>query len=104
MSILETLTSLVAIPSVSGQEQDLALWCEAFLNKAGFQTEHQAVSSESPNPRFNLLAETGEGPQTLLLYAHLDTVPPAADWQGDPFELQRTGDRLTGLGLSLIHI
>lgn len=100
MSILDTLTSLVAIPSVSGQEQDLAIWCEAFLNEAGFQTERQAVSCESPNPRFNLLAETGEGKQTLLLYAHLDTVPPAADWQGDPFELQRVGDRLTGLGVS----
>jgi len=96
MNILDTLASLVAIPSVSGQEQDLALWCEAFLNEVGFQTERQTVSHE----RFNLLAETGEGSHTLLLYAHLDTVPPGPDWQRDPFLLHREGDRITGLGVS----
>lgn len=96
MSILDTLSSLVAIPSVSGQEKELALWCETFLQDCGFQTERQAVAPE----RFNLLAETGEGAQTLLLYAHLDTVPPSPNWQGDPFVLQRAGDRLCGLGVS----
>lgn len=96
MSLRETLAALVAIPSVSGQEQALACWCEAFLQDCGFQTQRQAISAE----RFNLLAETGEGSQSLLLYAHLDTVPPASQWQGDPFLLQAQGDRLMGLGVS----
>jgi succinyl-diaminopimelate desuccinylase len=97
VSIVETLASLVEINSVSGQEQALGLYCETFLNQAGFSCQRQAVGADGC---FNLLAETGEGSHSLLLYAHLDTVPPALDWQSDPFQLNIDGDRLTGLGVS----
>jgi acetylornithine deacetylase len=37
------------------------------------------------------------GTPRLLLNAHLDTVPPNG-WTGDPYRLERRGDRLIGLG------
>lgn len=94
------LKTLIAISSPSGQEAALAVWCEGFLQTHGFATRRQSLP-DSGSERFNLLAEKGppEHP-ALLLYAHLDTVPPAADWEHDPFVLQQDGDVLTGLGCS----
>lgn len=94
------LETLIAIPSPSGQEAALAVWCENFLQAHGFATRRQYLF-DSGLKRFNLLAEKGppEYP-SLLLYAHLDTVPPASDWAQDPFVLQQAGDILTGLGCS----
>jgi len=96
VQLFETLAELISIPSVTGQEQALAIWCERFLQEAGFQTERQYLEGEN---RFNLLAEAGEGEQAILLYAHLDTVMPAETWK-DPFVLKTEGDRMTGLGVS----
>lgn len=89
------LAQLVAIPSITGQEIQIAEFCEAGLGQAGFRVMRQPLG----DGRFNLLAERGQSP-TLLLYAHLDTVAPAPDWESNPFELQREGDRLIGLGSS----
>lgn len=89
------LAQLVAIPSITGQEAQIAEFCEAGLAQAGFRVMRQRLT----DGRFNLIAERGQSP-CLLLYAHLDTVAPAPDWQSDPFELQREGDRLIGLGSS----
>lgn len=94
------LTRLIAIPSPSGQEAVLAVWCEGFLQAHGFATRRQYLPDSAPE-RFNLLAEKGPlGQPALLLYAHLDTVPPASDWAQDPFVVQQAGDLLTGLGCS----
>lgn len=92
----ELLRALVQIPSPTGQEAALATYCEQYLQRLGFQTRRQAVGAE----RFNLLAEKGEGPWSLLLYAHLDTVPASSGWRHDPHQLTRDGDRLQGLGAS----
>lgn len=95
--MIETLLrDLVKIPSETGNEAELALFCEAFLQQAGFKTQRQFISPE----RFNLLAEKGEGSWSLLLSAHLDTVPAAPGWIHPPLELQTEGDRLSGLGSS----
>lgn len=89
------LTELIAIASPSGQEAELASWCERYLQAHGFHTRRQYIDTQ----RFNLLAHKGSGP-ALLLYAHLDTVPAADDWCHDPLRLQAQGDQLTGLGAS----
>jgi len=48
--------------------------------------------------RFNVVADSGgEGPAWLLA-GHLDTVPVAACWAGDPFRLRHSGRRASGLG------
>ncbi|MDB4965102.1 MAG: hypothetical protein JWN44_791 [Myxococcales bacterium] len=38
------------------------------------------------------------GRPTLLLNAHVDTVPPNAGWSGDPFTARVDGERVMGLG------
>lgn len=38
------------------------------------------------------------GTPRLLVNAHLDTVPPNADWSSDPFTARIDGDRMFGLG------
>ena len=38
------------------------------------------------------------GKPSLLVNAHLDTVPPNRGWTGDPFVARLDGDRLVGLG------
>lgn len=44
----------------------------------------------------NLLATRGN--PELLFNFHVDTVPATASWNSNPFELQVSGDRATGLG------
>lgn len=85
---LALLSRSVGIPSVSRDERELALfladWCQdrkitAEVDEAG-----------------NLVAERGDGPRTLLLLGHLDTVPfrwPVR-WRDSP----GVGTVLTGRG------
>lgn len=100
--VFDYLKDLVAIPSLSGQEQALAVYCENLLQKAGFQVQRQPV----PGMGFNLLAEKrpqvpdAEHLPALLLYAHLDTVPPDPKETEDPFALRYVGERAYGLGVS----
>jgi acetylornithine deacetylase len=46
----------------------------------------------------NLWAECGEGPATILLNAHIDTVKPAASYTRDPFGGEYDGSTVYGLG------
>lgn len=49
-------------------------------------------------PRTNLVAVRRSGKPVCGLYFHVDTVPAAPGWEGDPFRLARDGGRLVGLG------
>ncbi len=85
----ELLARLVAIPSVSGDEARIASEVESLLAAAGVRP------IRSGN---NVWATRGAGPPTLLLNSHLDTVPPAPGWEGDPFAPRLEGGHLIGLG------
>src|SRR5262250_1008831 len=62
---------LVDIPSVSGQEEAMALRVEEVCRGLGLETRLHEVEPGRPN----LLAWAGEAPEVLLC-THLDTVPP----------------------------
>jgi len=62
---------LVDIPSVSGEEDDVARFVAALLADLGYQVE---VFEAAPG-RPNVLATTTRPPQ-VVLSTHLDTVPP----------------------------
>lgn len=49
-------------------------------------------------PRTNLVATRRSGKPVCGLYFHVDTVPAAPGWQGDPLRMTRDGDTLIGLG------
>ncbi len=90
MSPAELLTLLVGTPSVSAEEGPLADLVQDLLATRGFQVQRQG---------HNLWFSFGKpGGSRLLLNSHLDTVPPCAGWEGDPFTPVWNGTRLQGLG------
>jgi len=90
MSPAELLTLLVGTPSVSGEEGPLADLVQNLIAAQGFEVHRQG---------HNLWFSFGtKGGTRLLLNSHLDTVPPSAGWEGDPFTPVWHGSRLQGLG------
>lgn len=83
------LETLIATPSVSGEEAAIANLLQDLLASQGAEVHRQGN---------NLWFETGVSGPRLLLNTHLDTVPPCAGWEGDPFLPQWRNGRLHGLG------
>jgi acetylornithine deacetylase len=105
-SLISFHRRLIEIPSISGQEHDVANYLEQYLIARNFTVEKQKVdsvkttgweayprsSNEIPQ-RYNLLAYPGESRKTrVLLSSHIDTVPPYL-----PYEL-REHDEVWGRG------
>lgn len=123
---LQTLTELVAIPSIAWESHDLtqvdrsAEAVAALATKAGFNnvrieraTYTTADGTEKQGmPAVIASRPAAEGYPTILLYAHHD-VQPAGNldlWDTDPFVATRKGDRLYGRGAAddkagiLVHL
>jgi acetylornithine deacetylase len=83
------LKELIAAPSVSGSEGPALDRLEAALRGAGLEATRSGR---------NLWTAVGTAKLTLLLNAHLDTVPPSEAWTRRPFEPEVDGGRLYGLG------
>ena len=79
----ELLTAMAAVPSVSGDEEALAALLVSRLFAAGFDVEVDAAG--------NVVAAWGEGPRTIALVGHLDTV-------AGNVEVRREGDLIHGRG------
>ncbi len=93
--------ALVSIDSVFPNEARLAHFLAGELERCGFSVEMQRFGEG----RYNVLAERpGNGVQgaqaqrPLLLYGHMDTVPPYGYGGRDPFRLEEKDGRLYGLG------
>ena len=90
-ALLDLTAELVAIPSVSHNEQEICAYVEAELRKLSW-LEVERIGD-------NLVARTNLGcPQRLILGGHLDTVPPSSP-DGDVGP-RRDGDTLWGTGTS----
>jgi acetylornithine deacetylase/succinyl-diaminopimelate desuccinylase len=95
MTVLEEVKKLVAIPSVTGQEADIARYLETRLSELGCLTR----TYEAGENRFNLIARFGGNPQDkpgILFHGHMDTVPPHG--MEDPFIPRVEGGQLYGRG------
>lgn len=90
---LTLLADLVAIPSLSGEEEEVGRHVEQWARGAGLDVRRDArgVAIE--------LAGAGAGP-SLALVSHLDTVPPGEGWTRQPFTPSVEGGRLYGRGAS----
>lgn len=88
--MIDRLSRYVATRSVSREEDALATLAAHELEAAGLRVQR----------RFNnVWCEIGDAPRPrLLLNSHLDTVPAAAGWRGDPWTPRIDGGRLIGLG------
>ena len=88
---VELLQEMIAIPSVSGQEGDLAVFVEETARHWGLD-----VVRDVRGVRIELRG-WGVGP-TLAFASHLDVVPPGSGWTRDPFVPVMEGTRLYGRG------
>lgn len=90
MNAVELLAFLVATPSVSGSEQQLADQLREILSTDGF-----AVQREGHSLWFSLGREARPH---LLFVSHLDTVPACAGWASEATRPVVADGKLTGLG------
>ncbi|KAK6509008.1 hypothetical protein TWF481_003774 [Arthrobotrys musiformis] len=77
--LLSLHRDLVSIPSVSGNEAEVAGYLQTYLESKGFKVELIPVQSpEYPTTRCNVFAypEGGSRSTPILLTSHIDTVPP----------------------------
>lgn len=89
---VELLRRMVATPSVTGDEQAVADLVTAQLSAWGLEPRRE---------RCNVLClnrHASPDRPTLMLCAHLDTVPPNAGYTRDPYDAGTDPDRVWGLG------
>ncbi len=83
------LQRMIQTPSISGQEEAVCTMLEEWMAAEGCKP-HRIGN--------NLWAECGDGGETILLNAHIDTVKPAASYTRDPFGGECDGTTIYGLG------
>ncbi len=86
-----TLLELVDIYSPSGKEEDIQLYLEELLGRAGYAVERQEVEED----RYNLRVAMGGKEPQLYLVGHVDTVPA---WDLEEFGAKEEGSVIHGLG------
>jgi tripeptide aminopeptidase len=75
----ETFAQLCRIESPSGRERVCADWVRAELGRIGLEAQEDGAGAAAGSDAGNLLARIpGRGQDSILLCAHLDTVPLAA--------------------------
>ncbi|MBC8016902.1 MAG: M20/M25/M40 family metallo-hydrolase [Verrucomicrobia bacterium] len=87
----KTLLDLLDIYSPSGKEEDIQIYLEELLTRAGFDVERQEVDED----RYNLRVTMGSGEPGLYLVGHVDTVPA---WDLDEFGPRQEDGIIRGLG------
>jgi acetylornithine deacetylase len=89
INVKEIIKSLIAIESISGKEGAIAEVVSRYLRKVGLSPKRI---------KNNVYAEIGTQGPTLLLNAHMDTVPPSTAWKNNPYDAEEHNGNLYGLG------
>lgn len=87
----KTFLEMLDIYSPSGKEEDIQLYLEEILTRAGFRVERQEVDVD----RYNLRVTMGSGSPRLYLVGHVDTVPA---WDLDEVGPEQDDGIIRGLG------
>lgn len=89
-TLVERLCGLVSIRSVSREEEAIAEFTSGELASSGFEVRRDGN---------NVWTELGDAERPrLLLNTHVDTVPAAEGWTGDPWAVRVVDERVVGLG------
>ena len=83
------LQRMIQTPSISGEENAVCTLLAEWMTAEGISV-HRVEN--------NLWAECGDGPETILLNAHIDTVKPSASYTRDPLDGEYDGQTIYGLG------
>lgn len=87
------LKSLIAIPSISREEEKAADYLQNYMELQGMATGRKGNNVWCLSPMFDI------NKPTLLLNSHIDTVKPVNGWQKDPFTpASESNGKLYGLG------
>jgi len=89
---INLLKSLIAVPSLSRNEQDAAMVIRQFL------TDSKVCFQAKMNNTWVRNQYWKEGMPVILLNSHIDTVKPASDYTRDPFSSDVEDGVLYGLG------
>jgi len=77
MNLFELTKRLISIPSISGNEKEVAGFISDYLSAAGFDVELQEAAEGRPN----VYARRGQ--PDVVLSTHTDTVPPYVEFRED---------------------
>ena len=91
-SVIELLKELIAIPSLSKEENETAAKIETFLQEKNILTKRKGNNVWVKNKYWD------EGKSTILLNSHHDTVKPNSAYTRDPFRPSIEDGKLYGLG------
>lgn len=89
---INLLKKMIAIPSLSKEEKEVADLIEQFLQENGITTGRLINNIYALNKYFD------PSKKSILLNSHHDTVKPAKGYTTDPFTPTETEGRLIGLG------
>ncbi|GAA4834859.1 M20 family metallo-hydrolase [Algivirga pacifica] len=89
---IQLLKDLIAIPSLSREEDKTADLLQEFLTQKGIESTRKGNNVWAKNQHFS------EEKPTYLLNSHHDTVKPNAQYTLDPFQPQVKDGKLYGLG------
>ena len=93
--IVELTKTLVAIPSVTGNEHAMADWTFDFFTDLGLDNVRRLPVEDAGD---TVVATYGSGSPAMFLHFHMDTFAAFDAWNTDPFTPIVDGDRLYGLG------
>lgn len=86
------LKEMIAIPSVSREEEEVANRLFSFLANRGLEPFRKGHNVWAIHPG------NRPGKPVILLNSHIDTVKPANGWISDPYTAVEENGRITGLG------
>ena len=86
------LSSLVSIPSVSREEEQVADFLQNYMERSGIMTGRSGNNIWCISPMFDTKKPT------ILLNSHIDTVKPVNGWRKQPFTAKMEDGKLYGLG------
>jgi len=89
---VDLLKRLISIPSVSGEENQLADFLEVMLNEKKYHPFRKGNNVWLMSPDWS------DKKPVILLNSHIDTVKPVAGWTKDPFSPLEADGKLFGLG------
>jgi len=89
---IELLKQMINTPSLSGQEEQVAVVIRNFLNERSIPFKTLLNNTWCINNFWD------ESKPVILLNSHIDTVKPVTGWTYDPFSATVEGNKITGLG------
>lgn len=89
---IRLLKSMIATPSLSREEEEVANYLQDYFASSGIIAERKGNNLWCISPNFD------KAKPTLCLNSHIDTVKPVDGWKHHPYTAKIEEDKLYGLG------